>query len=68
MIKNGTIMADGPCDEAITAENLFRLYNARVNVVKVNGSLRTCVPETVEGPAGQATGANVRIPGNEHRK
>jgi iron complex transport system ATP-binding protein len=68
MIKNGTIMADGPCDEAITAENLFRLYSARVNVVKVNGSLRTCVPETIEATAGQATGANVRIFGNERRK
>jgi iron complex transport system ATP-binding protein len=49
MIKNGTIMADGKCDNIINNENLFHLYNAKVNVLKLNGSLRVCVPETICG-------------------
>jgi len=49
MIKNGGIMADGRCDDIISAGNLFHLYNARVNVLKLNGSLRVCVPETICG-------------------
>ncbi len=49
MIKNGAIVADGRCDEAISAESLFHLYNARVSVLKLNGSLRVCVPQTICG-------------------
>ncbi len=51
LIKNGAIVADGKCDEIITSENLFSLYNARVNVLKLNGSLRVCVPQTICGCA-----------------
>lgn len=49
LIKNGTLMADGSCDEIINSEMLFRLYHARVNVLKLNGSLRVCVPQTLCG-------------------
>lgn len=49
MIKNGTIMADGKCDNVISNENLFHLYNARVSVLKLNGALRVCVPQTICG-------------------
>lgn len=49
MIKNGTIVADGKCDEIISDKNLFNLYNARVNVLKLNGSLRVCVPQNISG-------------------
>ncbi|HVN98125.1 MAG TPA: ABC transporter ATP-binding protein [Syntrophorhabdaceae bacterium] len=47
MIKNGAIMADGACGDIISDENLFHLYDARVNVLKLNGSLRVCVPESI---------------------
>ncbi|MGD9577055.1 MAG: ABC transporter ATP-binding protein [Syntrophorhabdus sp.] len=49
MIKNGAIVSDGKCDDVINGESLFRLYNARVNVLRLNGSLRVCVPETICG-------------------
>jgi iron complex transport system ATP-binding protein len=49
MIKNGSIMADGKCDDIIDNNNLFNLYNARVNVLKLNSSLKVCVPETICG-------------------
>jgi iron complex transport system ATP-binding protein len=49
MIKNGAIVADGKCDEAISSESLFQLYNARVSVLKVNGLPRVCVPQTICG-------------------
>lgn len=49
MIKNGAVVADGACDDIISDENLFHLYNARVSVLKLNGSLRVCVPQTICG-------------------
>lgn len=49
MIKNGAVVADGSCDNVISDENLFHLYNARVSVLKLNGSLRVCVPQTICG-------------------
>lgn len=52
MIKNGAIVVDGKCDEVISSENLLHLYNARVNVLKLNGSLRVCVPQTICGCTG----------------
>jgi iron complex transport system ATP-binding protein len=45
MIKNGSVASDGQCDEVISNENLFMLYGAKVDIVKVNGHLRTCVPQ-----------------------
>lgn len=51
MIKNGAVMAVGACDDIITTENLFNLYNARVNVLKLNGSFNVCVPQTICGCA-----------------
>jgi len=50
MIKNGTVVADGACDDVISPENLFHLYNARVNILKLNGSsFGVCVPQTICG-------------------
>ena len=49
MIKNGAIVADGKCDEVISTESLFHLYNAEVSVLKLNGSLSVCVPQTICG-------------------
>jgi len=45
MIKEGRVMADGPCESVVNDANLFRLYNARVNVVRVDGSFQFCVPQ-----------------------
>ena len=47
MIKEGAVMADGKCEEIVNNENLFQLYNARVNVVRVNGSFQFCVPQAI---------------------
>jgi len=47
MIKDGTIIGDGKTDAIIDQESLYALYNARVSVVKVNGSLRVCVPHAI---------------------
>ncbi len=47
MIKNGSIFADGKPDEVICDENLHTLFGAKVNVVKINGSLRVCVPHSI---------------------
>jgi len=49
MIKDGVVVADGLCDDVISSEQLYHLYNVRVSVVKLNGSLRVCVPETICG-------------------
>jgi len=47
MIKDGAIMADGKCDQIINSDNLFHLYNARVNVMWVNNAFQICVPHAV---------------------
>ena len=49
MIKDGNIMADGPCEDVVNDANLFQLYNARVNVIRVDGSLQFCVPQAISG-------------------
>ncbi len=47
MIKDGNIMADGPCTKVVNRENLFHLYNVAVNVMNVRGSLQVCVPQYI---------------------
>ncbi len=47
MIKDGRIFADGKSSEIITGVNLHSLYKIRVNVEKINGSLRACIPEKI---------------------
>ena len=47
MIKDGAIIGDGKTEAIIDQESLYRLYNAKVSVVKVNGSLRVCVPHAI---------------------
>lgn len=47
MIKDGAIVADGPCNTVVNDTNLFNLYEAEVEVVDVNGSGRFCVPRAV---------------------
>lgn len=51
MIKNGAIFADGRCDDIVNGENLFHLYNAHVDVMRVNGSLWVCAPQAICGCA-----------------
>lgn len=56
MIRGGEIIADGHCGNVVNSEMLFRLYNTKVNIVKLNGSLRVCIPDAfhpglVPGPA-----------------
>lgn len=50
LIKKGAIVADGCCDDIINTDNLFHLYNAKINVLKSgNGSFNVCVPQTICG-------------------
>ena len=62
MIRDGAIIADGCCSDVVTNEALFRLYNARVNVVRLNGSLRVCVPEAIH-----ANGVREHLSGHRDR-
>ena len=47
MIKGGVIAADGKCEDIVNSDNLFHLYNARVDVMRVNGSLWVCAPQAI---------------------
>ena len=47
MLSEGRILADGGCDDIMTRETLFQLYKTRVDVVRLNGSARFCVPESI---------------------
>jgi iron complex transport system ATP-binding protein len=47
MIKGGRIMTDGLCTDVVNEENLFHLYNVRVNVMRVSGPLQVCVPQSM---------------------
>jgi len=69
MIKNGTIVADGRCDDVISSETLLRLYNARVNVLQFNGSFRVCVPQTICGctKTGSLQGQTLALMAEEER-
>lgn len=51
MLKEGRIVADGPTREAVSRENLFRLYNTDVDVVGINDGRRFCVPRKIS-PSG----------------
>ncbi|OPY03360.1 MAG: putative ABC transporter ATP-binding protein [Syntrophorhabdus sp. PtaB.Bin047] len=56
MIKKGAIIADGRCDDVVNSETLLQLYNIRVNVIRLNGTLRVCVPEMLkDNGAGEGT-------------
>jgi iron complex transport system ATP-binding protein len=62
MIKEGKIVADGPCDDVINTDNLFRLYNARVNVLKFDhGPFNVCVPQTICGCMGTSDNCNLSV-------
>lgn len=63
MIKDGKVMADGPCDEVVNDANLFRLYNARVKVVRAGDSFQFCVPEAIDLKEKRGSGA-----GGEEKK
>jgi iron complex transport system ATP-binding protein len=56
MIKKGAIIADGRCEDVVNSETLLQLYNIRVNVIRLNGTLRVCVPEMLkDNGAGEGT-------------
>ncbi len=47
MIKGGAVVADGKCDDIVNSENLFHLYNVKVDVMRVNGSFCVCAPQAM---------------------
>ncbi|MDX9745707.1 MAG: ABC transporter ATP-binding protein [Syntrophales bacterium] len=48
MIKEGAVIGDGKTASVVTNESLFALYQARVSVVRINGSFRVCVPHAID--------------------
>ena len=44
MLKDGSVVADGPSQEVVNRGNLLDLYNAKVDVCSIRGGL-VCVPE-----------------------
>ncbi len=61
LIRDGRIMADGPCVDVVNDEHLFRLYDARVSVVRAGGSFQFCVPRDIRrrGPSNGRPGATI---------
>jgi iron complex transport system ATP-binding protein len=47
MLKEGTIVADGPPGEVITSENLFSLYRREVDVHSLRESFKVCIPRKI---------------------
>ena len=48
MMKDGAVIGDGRTASVVTNESLFALYQARVSVVRINGSFRVCVPHAID--------------------
>lgn len=67
MIRDGAIIADGCCDEVVSSEALFSLYNTRVNVMRLNGSLRVLIPEAIHCVGSCNTGP-IELQGASARK
>ncbi len=44
MIKDGGIFADGKPQDIISNENLYTLYGAKADIVKINEHMKACVP------------------------
>jgi iron complex transport system ATP-binding protein len=47
MLKDGSIIADGPPDSVITSENLFTLYGREVDVHSLRESFKVCIPRKI---------------------
>lgn len=45
MMKDGSIIADGPARDVVSSENLYSLYRVKVNIEDVNGTAGFCVPQ-----------------------
>lgn len=52
MVKGGAILADGPSSEVVNEENLLRLYDVKVSVVRIGHSMRFCLPQALGFEAG----------------
>lgn len=44
LLKDGSIIADGPPGETITRQAIFELYGIEVDIMPINGSGKVCVP------------------------
>ncbi len=47
LLQGGTVVADGSPGDVMDEETVSRLYNTDISIIKVNGSLRTCLPRSV---------------------
>ncbi len=55
MLQKGSVVADGRPNDVMDDESICRLYNTEVCMVRVNGTLRTCMPRSL---VHDASGAN----------
>ncbi len=54
MLQKGVIVADGEPSGVMDEEAICSLYNTEVNIIKINGSMRTCIPRSVMRNGGNA--------------
>jgi len=47
MLQKGSVIADGKPSDVMNDESVCRLYNTEVSILKVNGTLRTCMPRSL---------------------
>ncbi|MEN6440110.1 MAG: ABC transporter ATP-binding protein [Syntrophobacter sp.] len=47
MLQNGGVIADGSPSDVMDEEAICRLYNTKISILKINGSLKTCVPRAI---------------------
>ena len=45
MMLDGATVVDGKSEEVINTENHYALYEVKVRVLNINGSVRMCVPD-----------------------
>lgn len=47
MLQKGSVVADGKPSDVMDDESVCRLYDTQVSIVRVNGTLRTCMPRSL---------------------
>ncbi|MHC1726992.1 MAG: ABC transporter ATP-binding protein [Syntrophobacteraceae bacterium] len=47
MLQKGSIVADGRPADVMNEEAICRLYDTEISILKVNGTLKTCLPRSI---------------------
>ncbi|MFH0996116.1 MAG: ABC transporter ATP-binding protein [Pseudomonadota bacterium] len=49
MLQHGAIIADGSPDDIMNDESICNLYNTRITIIRIDDSVRTCIPRSILG-------------------